>query len=216
MIERELDALTRPADPRPRQWPSPRWPRSVFCASRRGRDPWDRLTGWRHWSEADQYAHLILRGERREVRVVSRPTGITEIDLGDTTLCARILSSTDQGARVDFEGRVVNAKALTQTGAVTVFYNGQTLVFELPDHLAEAAQVEEAADRLTAPMPGTVNAVKVSQGDSVTKGDALIVMEAMKMELTLTAPRDGVVAGPPVRPGEQVQEGAVLLILADK
>ena len=68
--------------------------------------------------------------------------------------------------------------------------------------------------RLTAPMPGKVIAFLARAGDTVTKGQALAVMEAMKMEHTLCSPRDGVVAELLHAVGDQVAEGGELLRLA--
>ena len=77
------------------------------------------------------------------------------------------------------------------------------------------ARAGEAAETggLTAPMPGKVLAVHVALGQTVRRGQALAVMEAMKMEHTLHAPRDGVVAEVLHSAGEQVPEGAELLRL---
>jgi 3-methylcrotonyl-CoA carboxylase alpha subunit len=68
-------------------------------------------------------------------------------------------------------------------------------------------------DTITAPMPGKIIALNVAIGDTVSEGDALVVMEAMKMEQTLTAPRDGVVAEVGAELGELVTDGAVLVSL---
>jgi 3-methylcrotonyl-CoA carboxylase alpha subunit len=62
-------------------------------------------------------------------------------------------------------------------------------------------------------MPGFVKIVRTSAGAAVSKGQPLVVMEAMKMELTLTAARDGIVETLEVSGGEQVAEGALLLTL---
>ena len=71
------------------------------------------------------------------------------------------------------------------------------------------------ADRIAAPMPGLVKVVNVAPGDTVSKGDPVIVMEAMKMEHTLTAPRDGTIGELMAGAGDQVEEGTVLLAMAD-
>ena len=68
--------------------------------------------------------------------------------------------------------------------------------------------------RLTAPMPGKVVSFAVKAGDKVSKGQALAVMEAMKMEHTIAAPADGTVAELLYAPGDQVAEGAELLSIA--
>jgi len=66
---------------------------------------------------------------------------------------------------------------------------------------------------ILSPMPGRVLAVAVAAGDTVTRGQRLVVVEAMKMEHALTAPFDGVVSALKVREGEQVAERAVLAIV---
>ncbi|CAA9351951.1 MAG: hypothetical protein AVDCRST_MAG90-2479 [uncultured Microvirga sp.] len=53
-------------------------------------------------------------------------------------------------------------------------------------------------------MPGTVLLVKVANGDTVEEGDVLLVLESMKMELSITAPHPGVVAGLDLAPGDRV------------
>lgn len=67
---------------------------------------------------------------------------------------------------------------------------------------------------ITAPMPGTITDVRVSQGDTVKRGDTLMILEAMKMENELKAPFDGVVSAIEVTKGAAVNAGTLLLILA--
>jgi 3-methylcrotonyl-CoA carboxylase alpha subunit len=81
------------------------------------------------------------------------------------------------------------------------------------DILAHAAAVQEVGGRLTAPMPGKVVSFAVKAGDRVKAGQALAVMEAMKMEHTMAAPSDGEVLELLYAPGDQVNEGAELLKL---
>jgi acetyl/propionyl-CoA carboxylase alpha subunit len=71
------------------------------------------------------------------------------------------------------------------------------------------------AGGLVAPMPGSVVRVMVAEGDTVTAGTPLLVLEAMKMEHTITSPSDGVVAALNVTAGTQVERGAVLVELSD-
>ncbi|MDR0325773.1 MAG: biotin/lipoyl-binding protein [Oscillospiraceae bacterium] len=66
---------------------------------------------------------------------------------------------------------------------------------------------------IPAPLPGTVVAIKVAAGDSVKKGQALAVVEAMKMENDVLSPRDGVVGQVLVAKGATVQTGTPLLTL---
>jgi biotin carboxyl carrier protein len=68
-----------------------------------------------------------------------------------------------------------------------------------------------AAGELTAPMPGQVRTVNVSEGDAVTKGQTLLVLEAMKMEIRVQAPRDGVVSSVLVTGGQTVEREQILV-----
>jgi len=79
--------------------------------------------------------------------------------------------------------------------------------------LAHAAQGAAASGNLSAPMPGKLLSFAVKVGDRVKAGQALAVMEAMKMEHTVAAPSDGTVAELLYAPGDQVHEGAPLLRL---
>jgi len=67
---------------------------------------------------------------------------------------------------------------------------------------------------LLAPMPGRIVSVGTTQGAVVTKGQKLVVMEAMKMELALAAPFDGIVEAINVKSGDQVSEGTLLARVA--
>jgi 3-methylcrotonyl-CoA carboxylase alpha subunit len=62
-------------------------------------------------------------------------------------------------------------------------------------------------------MPGSVLQVIVKAGETVQAGQALMILEAMKMEHTITAPHGGTVDSVNYRVGEQVQEGAELLVI---
>ena len=83
----------------------------------------------------------------------------------------------------------------------------------MPDPLDGVSDTEISGDAIDAPMPGLVKCLSAQAGQNVAKGEALIVLEAMKMEHTLTAPRDGQVAEVFVMEGEQVGGGVLLLTL---
>jgi propionyl-CoA carboxylase alpha chain len=72
------------------------------------------------------------------------------------------------------------------------------------------------AGSLVAPMPGSVVRVLVEAGADVEAGQALIVLEAMKMEHTVAAPAAGIVGEIRVRPGQQVEAGAVLVVMTEE
>ena len=78
---------------------------------------------------------------------------------------------------------------------------------------APAASAATGATKVTAPMPGTILAVKVTAGQSVKKGDVICVLEAMKMENDIPAPCDGVIASINTTKGASVAAGDVLASL---
>ena len=79
---------------------------------------------------------------------------------------------------------------------------------------AAKAPVAEGGESITSPMPGTVLDIKVKNGDTVKKGDVVIILEAMKMENEIMAPCDGVVASLNVTKGESVDTGATICVIA--
>ncbi len=78
---------------------------------------------------------------------------------------------------------------------------------------AAPAAVSADGEKVTAPMPGTILDVKVSQGASVKKGDILLVLEAMKMENEIVAPCDGTVKQVVVAKGASVNSGDALVVI---
>ncbi|HST43150.1 MAG TPA: biotin/lipoyl-containing protein, partial [Conexibacter sp.] len=82
---------------------------------------------------------------------------------------------------------------------------------ELAPARAGGGDLSATGDSLAAPMPGTVLFVHVSDGDQVSEGDVLVVLESMKMELSVSAPHDGKVSGLSVKPGDKVALREILL-----
>ncbi len=89
--------------------------------------------------------------------------------------------------------------------------DGQLNLTEVPRFPEPQAQI--AAGSLTASLPGTVLRVLVAEGDAVTAGQPVLVLEAMKMEHTVTAPTDGIVSSVAVSAGAQVETGALLAVV---
>ena len=100
---------------------------------------------------------------------------------------------------------------IERDGRRIVFVDGDAFSFGEPNFAGTGAGAGSASDgSLRAPMPGKVVAVQAKPGDTVAKGQPLVVVEAMKMEHALTAPFDGVVAEVSAAVGDQVTDGAVL------
>ncbi|MDR3507796.1 MAG: biotin/lipoyl-binding protein, partial [Caulobacteraceae bacterium] len=96
-------------------------------------------------------------------------------------------------------------------GDYMVFFEAEN-AFAFHDHDPGARGAETAGDgSILSPMPGKIVAVSVKAGEAVTKGQAILTLEAMKMEHVLPAPFDGVVGEMTLAEGDQVTEGVVLL-----
>ena len=79
---------------------------------------------------------------------------------------------------------------------------------------AAPASAPAGGEQITSPMPGNILSVNVSAGDTVKKGQVLMILEAMKMENEILAPRDGTVAQVVTSKGAVVETGAPLIVLA--
>lgn len=82
-----------------------------------------------------------------------------------------------------------------------------------PTPAAPAAPAATGAEKVNSPMPGNIIDIKVAAGDTVTNGQTLLILEAMKMENEIKAPCDGTVAGVHVAKGDTVDSGALLISL---
>ena len=82
-----------------------------------------------------------------------------------------------------------------------------------PAPAAPAAPAATGAEKVNSPMPGNIIDIKVAAGDTVTNGQTLLILEAMKMENEIKAPCDGTVAGVHVAKGDTVDSGALLISL---
>ncbi|WP_119730961.1 acetyl/propionyl/methylcrotonyl-CoA carboxylase subunit alpha [Thermomonospora amylolytica] len=187
-------------------------------------DPWAIPDGWRLGGVPAWTSWIITPSGGRpvEVRVRGRAANAEVLIEGEKT-----------SGSATADGAAPVPAALSQDGGrLRLSYGGRTTSFAYARDgevlwlgrdgrvwaLAEHVRGEEAGAGaggagdgvLRSPMPGTVIAVKAAEGDRVTEGQPLVVVEAMKMEHTVTAPMDGVVSRIAVRPGAGVALDAVL------
>jgi propionyl-CoA carboxylase alpha chain len=129
--------------------------------------------------------------ERDDVRVTTAGPDRVVLEAGGLTRAFDVAVS---GDRVDVESSL-----------------GHVSLGRVPRFTDPAAQV--ATGSLLAPMPGSVVSVAVAAGDTVAAGQAVLVLEAMKMQHTVAAPHDGLVSDLAVSVGDQVAAGAVLAVV---
>ena len=118
----------------------------------------------------------------------------------------------DGRLQVRLDGRAFKARAVRDGDDWHVFCDGDYRRLSLKPELA-GVDDDARAGSLAAPMPGKVIKVMTARARRSTKGEALLILEAMKMEHTITAPADGVVKEIHYAAGEQVLEGAELITL---
>jgi acetyl/propionyl-CoA carboxylase alpha subunit len=125
------------------------------------------------------------------------------------------MSSSPQWCEIEFGGRRLRVPAVKSQGRLWFHWLGETHVVDVNAGTRRGGGEKSKSHPgvITAPMPGKITKVNVSAGEKVKKGQALVVMEAMKMEYTLEADLDGVVKECNVEAGRQVALGAVLVRL---
>jgi 3-methylcrotonyl-CoA carboxylase alpha subunit len=220
LIERERVALFE-SPPLAAEWAAAGVVADALAAEGRleGADPWSRRDGWRLHGGARRRFDLELNGQRQPVMVQRLHDGGTVLQLGAQAgakpLALQVRSLAAPRHDVLLAGARATLSVYNRGDRYAVFAPGGSALVTAFDAIAHAGDGAAEGGRLTAPMPGKVIAFLAQQGEAVKRGQALAVMEAMKMEHTLTAPRDGVVLELLYAVGDQVAEGGELLKLAD-
>jgi acetyl-CoA/propionyl-CoA carboxylase biotin carboxyl carrier protein len=115
---------------------------------------------------------------------------------------------------LSYGGRTASYLVAWGSGVLWLGRDGRAwAVREEPRVTAHAAQARDAGGVVTSPMPGTVLAVNVSEGQEVASGQPLVVVEAMKMEHAVVAPLRGTIAELTVKAGQQVAMDETLAVI---
>ncbi|MDB5913984.1 MAG: 3-methylcrotonoyl-CoA carboxylase, alpha subunit, partial [Ramlibacter sp.] len=178
-----------------------------------GNDPFSRRDGWRSHGVATRRLEFQFGGEQAKAQLVTSHDGGLQLTVNGRSFP---LTFRRQGSGLEIGHGDQSTRAVVYTLGETdhVFTARGAAQIVSIDLLAHAGEGVAEGGRLTAPMPGKVVSFSVKVGDKVSKGQALAVMEAMKMEHTIAAPADGTVAELLYAPGDQVAEGAELLKIA--
>lgn len=140
--------------------------------------------------------------------------GAYHVTLGDKTADVELIEWHDDAGVIRIAGRIIPFAILRNGQRIDVWLQGRTYSLERIDQVARRTASGTAAAAvqasLTAPMPGTILKINVAAGDSFEAHQPLIVMESMKMEMTLSAPHAGRVKEIPCKTGQLVEMGALL------
>jgi 3-methylcrotonyl-CoA carboxylase alpha subunit len=172
--------------------------------------PWQRRDFWR--LNGDTYRDMLWRdgGSERRVRAHRRPDHY-RLEIDGEAAEARGQRLADGELEVAFDGARAAVSVLADGVDVTIIGDDGTWRLSYIDPLAARAAEDAAGGRLVAPMPGKVVQVLTAAGGLVKRGQALMVLEAMKMEHTIAAPTDGTVERVNYAAGDLVEEGAELI-----
>jgi 3-methylcrotonyl-CoA carboxylase alpha subunit len=212
-IERRRDVLIPPTQPAPRAaLAAAVWHRLQRLPV--SDDPWSRRDGWRlSQSPASLDFRFRCADEILDASVTDGSDGLSLSHNGEAVRLTGEATASGNIAVTLGEARSV-VTVFEHAGEIAVASGGDLWRLEIVDPLAPPESAHLAAGRLTAPMPGRVVQLFVTPGEAVRRGQALLVIEAMKMEHTIAAPYDGTVAAVPYAVGDLVEEGVELIQLA--
>ncbi len=176
--------------------------------------PWHLTDGWR--PNSDNYHTLHFLDGDGDLQVVAHYRDdcfLLELPGGEARANGDLHA--DGRLRMRLDGVYLDAMVLQDGPNRIVVVGEESGSLVVHDPLVAGMEDELREGSLTAPMPGVVLDVSVRPGDRVSEGDALLVLEAMKMEYTIRAFADGIVEHVNFAPGDQVEEGAELLSIGD-
>ena len=148
----------------------------------------------------------------KSVRIERDEHGDYHAIIGDKTYSVRVLQSASGEWTLALDDRILHGYTARDKQNHYIALNGETFTLQSadPDKSKRRAVRGDSAN-LTAPMPGQVTRVLVQDGETVTRGQALVLIEAMKMEIRITAPGDAQIAKVLVTQGEIVERGQKLI-----
>lgn len=174
--------------------------------------PWHIHDGWRLFSNSE--LKFNFSGLKESVLVKVEDNRFT-VSFANLSLFCEVVSYKKLDKDIYEIALLINekfwsAKIFNTGNKIELFNEGHHYRFDLIEDISSRHNVDQD-ELLVAPMPGTLVAQLVKTGQTVSKGEKLIVIEAMKMEHTLLAPRDGTIKYCHYNVGDLVKEGAQLL-----
>ena len=153
---------------------------------------------------------LTHHGQSHELTITPNGTGYRVTYQGKSYEITREDTAPGKIA-LTLDGRPVTLHIATDRDLRWVAFDGRTYELKRETRTRRSHASDTAEGLLHAPMPGQVRTVNVQVGDRVTKGQTLLLLEAMKMEIRIQAPADGTVAEITVKVGDQVEKEQTLI-----
>ena len=174
----------------------------------------DRIpSGWRNARMPAQHVALAVDDVEHDIGYRRRRDGSFAVEGGQVAIVHR-WSPDDLDVEVDGIRRTVRITLAAGPSGEHLHLTGggTTTTFRVVPRFSVPGS-EAPSGGLVAPMPGRVLEIRAAVGDTVTKGQTMLLLEAMKMEHHMTAPFDGTVTEVRVATGDQVDNGSVLLVI---
>ena len=152
------------------------------------------------------------QGQTYALDLTPQPDGHYTVSIGERTFPIRVQNLPNGGWHLLIDGEVHIVYASAQGEQRFVQADAATYTLTVPSAKSARRKTISVGDELIAQMPGQVTAVLVKAGDKTTRGQTLLILEAMKMEIRVTAPTDGQVQQVLVQSGAVVERGQRLVI----
>jgi len=155
-------------------------------------------------------------GDELQVVQLERDGDVVRITLADRVYEVSVLHSRADEITFTVDGITHTAFVASKDSTRYVAIDGDVFELKEPDLRRTRRKQHHGEDNLTASMPGQITKVLVNEGDAVQRGQPLIVLEAMKMEIKVAAPHDGRVTKVLVKQGQVVDRGQTLIELTNE
>jgi geranyl-CoA carboxylase alpha subunit len=169
------------------------------------------LAGWRNNASVPLHYRIGLEDQDWPVALNAVPGEPYRIQVADRALELKVIQCDGRWATVEIDGIRQRHAYCLQTGQLWLFTRPGSMRLVDRTQALVSGQASISSGTLKAPMDGAIVDVLVSEGSSVSKGQLLVVLEAMKMEHPLKSGIDGVLKRLQVRVGDQVKNRQILL-----
>ena len=177
-------------------------------------DPWGVSDNWRAGVKAARTLHFISRGTAYIIHVRAHGKGL-EFEMDERNYAAKLIQCVGSNITAEINGRKVCAAILAHKNNLALYCEGRVIAA----HIHSAEEGEEAGEssgRIVTNMPGRIVSVLVKKGQKVEKNQPLLIMESMKVEITIRASIEGEVEDLPVAVNDQVADGALLVSIKNE
>ncbi|WLH33978.1 acetyl/propionyl/methylcrotonyl-CoA carboxylase subunit alpha [Pseudomonas sp. FP2196] len=169
------------------------------------------LSHWRNNANVPLHYRLGVDEQNWTVQLLKLAGEVIQVQTAERSLELKLINHSEKSVTLEIDGLRQRHAYRLDVGQLWLFTHPGSLRLEDRTHAVIGSQTSVSSGTLKAPMDGAIVDVLVSEGSPVSKGQLLVVLEAMKMEHPLKAGIDGVLKRVQVKVGDQVKNRQVLL-----